>query len=69
MGFKDTTLPTGPEKTRADMLSTLALDALFSRESEHVDRWFGDGLVASDFGAGLSDGRYYRLCSDRRRNH
>lgn len=53
MGFKDATLPTGPEKTRTDMLSTLALDALFSRESEHVDCWFGQGLVASDFGAGF----------------
>ncbi|MDC1142439.1 pitrilysin family protein [Planctomycetota bacterium] len=53
MGFKDTALPTGAEKVRTDMLSTLALDALFSRESEQVDRWYNDGLVAGDFGAGF----------------
>lgn len=52
MGFKDAHMPEGHELTRRDLVSTIALDALFSRESEAVERLYNTRLIAADFGAG-----------------
>lgn len=52
MGFKDAHMPEGPELTRRDLVSTIALDALFSRESEAVERLYNARLIGADFGAG-----------------
>lgn len=52
MGFKDAVMPQGDALTRRDLVSTIALDAMFSRESEAYERLYDLRLVSADFGAG-----------------
>ncbi|MCC7510023.1 MAG: insulinase family protein [Planctomycetes bacterium] len=52
MGFKDAVMPQGDALTRRDLVSTIALDAMFSRESEAYERLYNLRLVGADFGAG-----------------
>lgn len=51
IGFKDHKQPTGGKLTRRDVLSSLAIDALFSRESEAFENLYNKRLVGNDFGA------------------
>ncbi|MBE7492409.1 MAG: insulinase family protein [Planctomycetes bacterium] len=52
LGFKDPGAPEGRELARLDLVSGVALDALFSRESEAYERLYAAGLIGGDFGAG-----------------
>jgi predicted Zn-dependent peptidase len=51
MGFKDARQPEGLELVRRDLLTTLALDALFSKESEAWEQLYNARLIGRDFGA------------------
>jgi predicted Zn-dependent peptidase len=52
MGFKDAKQVEGDALTLRDVLSSLALDAMFSRGSEAYEALYDARLVAGDFGAG-----------------
>jgi predicted Zn-dependent peptidase len=52
MGFKDTGRLEGRRLAKLDVLSSLGLDAMFSKESELYERLYGRRLIAGDFGAG-----------------
>ena len=51
IGFKDHKQPRGGKMTHRDVLTSLALDALFSRESEAFDDLYNKRLIGNDFGA------------------
>src|SRR5690606_19373025 len=51
IGFKDHKQPRGGKLTHRDVLSSLALDALFGRESEGFEHLYNKRLVGNDFGA------------------
>lgn len=52
MGFKDPSVPDGAELVKLDLASTLAMDALFSREGEAFESLYNERLVGNDFGGG-----------------
>jgi predicted Zn-dependent peptidase len=52
MGFKDAKMPEGAALTRRDLVSTIALDALFGKEGEAYERLYEARLIGNDFGAG-----------------
>lgn len=52
LGFKDPGAPEGKALARLDLISSVALDALLSKESETYERLYAAGLIGSDFGAG-----------------
>lgn len=52
MGFKDAKQVEGDALTLRDVLSSLALDAMFSRGSEAYEALYDARLIAGDFGAG-----------------
>lgn len=52
LGFKDPGAPEGRALAKLDLISSVALDALFSKESEAYERLYSSGLLGSDFGAG-----------------
>jgi predicted Zn-dependent peptidase len=52
MGFKDAKMPDGDALTRRDLVSTIAMDALFSKEGEAYERLYERRLIGGDFGAG-----------------
>jgi len=52
VGFKDTGKLLGPALARRDVVTTLGLDALFSKESEAWEQLYHARLISSDFGAG-----------------
>jgi len=52
LGFKDPGAPQGRQLATLDLVSSVALDALFSKESEAYERLYASGLIGSDFGAG-----------------
>lgn len=52
LGFKDPGAPEGKALARLDLVSSVALDALLSRESEAFERLYATGLIGGDFGAG-----------------
>lgn len=52
LGFKDPGAPQGRELMQLDLVSSIALDALFSKESETYERLYASGLIGGDFGAG-----------------
>ena len=52
MGFKDARQPEGDALTYRDVLSSLAMDALFSKESEAYEALYNSRLIGGDFGAG-----------------
>ncbi|MCC6574746.1 MAG: insulinase family protein [Planctomycetes bacterium] len=62
IGFKDTEGASGRDLLRREMETSLALDALFSRESEAYERLYRDGLIASDFGAAFQAETGYGYC-------
>lgn len=51
IGFKDHKQPRGGKLTHRDVLTSLALDALFGRESEGFEYLYNKRLVGNDFGA------------------
>lgn len=51
LGFKDLKPREGKELLRAELATAMALDALFSRESEAYERMYQAGLIGGDFGA------------------
>ncbi len=53
LGFKDPVVRTGNDLARMDLISGVALDALFSRESAAYERLYARGLIGNDFGAGF----------------
>lgn len=52
LGFKDTGRMEGRRLAKLDVLSSLGLDAMFSKESELYERLYARRLIAGDFGAG-----------------
>ncbi|MCA8910860.1 MAG: insulinase family protein, partial [Planctomycetes bacterium] len=52
LGFKDAKQPEGDALTYRDVLSSLAMDALFSKESEAYESLYNQRLIGNDFGAG-----------------
>jgi predicted Zn-dependent peptidase len=52
LGFKDAGQPEGAALTYRDVLSSLAMDALFSKESEAYESLYNSRLIGNDFGAG-----------------
>ncbi|MCB9895973.1 MAG: insulinase family protein [Planctomycetes bacterium] len=52
IGFKDAQQPDGDALVLRDVLSSLALDALFSKESEAYEKLYETRLIGGDFGAG-----------------
>lgn len=52
LGFKDARQPSGDALTMRDVLSSLAMDALFSKESEAYEQLYEQRLITPDFGAG-----------------
>ncbi|MCA8914710.1 MAG: insulinase family protein [Planctomycetes bacterium] len=52
LGFKDAQQPAGDALALRDVLSSLALDALFSKESEAYEQLYQTRLIGGDFGAG-----------------
>jgi predicted Zn-dependent peptidase len=51
LGFKDLKAREGKELLRAELSTAVALDALFSRESETYERMYNAGIIGGDFGA------------------
>ncbi len=51
LGFKDLAGNDGRDLLKTELATALALDALFSRESETYDRMYKSGLIGGDFGA------------------
>lgn len=51
LGFKDLKAREGKDLLRAELATAIALDALFSRESEAYERLYEAGLIGGDFGA------------------
>ncbi len=51
LGFKDLKAREGKELLRAELSTAVALDALFSRESEAYERMYNAGIIGGDFGA------------------
>lgn len=52
MGFKDAGSPGGAPLTQRDVLSSIAMDALFSKEGEAFEQLYNNRLIGNDFGAG-----------------
>lgn len=52
LGFKDAKQPEGDALTYRDVLSSLAMDALFSKESAAYESLYNARLIGGDFGAG-----------------
>lgn len=52
LGFKDAKMPEGEGLTRRDLVSTIALDALFGKEGEAYEQLYNARLIGNDFGAG-----------------
>jgi predicted Zn-dependent peptidase len=52
LGFKDAVMPEGIALTRRDLVSTIAMDALFSKEGEAFEYLYEKRLIGNDFGAG-----------------
>ncbi|KAA0210080.1 insulinase family protein [bacterium] len=51
LGFKDLKPRRGKDLLHAELATALALDCLFSRESEAYERMYGQGLIGGDFTA------------------
>ncbi|MBZ0137792.1 MAG: insulinase family protein [Planctomycetes bacterium] len=51
LGFKDARQPKGGKMTHRDVLTSIALDAMFSKESEAYEDLYGRRLIGGDFGA------------------
>ncbi|MCC6463856.1 MAG: insulinase family protein, partial [Planctomycetes bacterium] len=52
LGFKELDLPKGRELARRDLVTSIALDVLFGKDSADHERLYADGLISGDFGAG-----------------
>ena len=62
LGFKDQSGLSGRALLAREMETSLALDALFSRESEAYEYLYRDGLIAADFGAAFQAEAGYGYC-------
>jgi predicted Zn-dependent peptidase len=52
MGFKDTGWLMGDDLSRRDVLTSIGLDAMFSKESEAYEQLYKARLIGGDFGGG-----------------